>query len=314
MKWIVAFILLSLSAVTRAQTIEYVHTDPLGSPVAITNQAGQVIERMQYEPYGASIGQGNSDRPGYTGHVMDSQSGLTYMQQRYMDPQIGQFLSVDPVTADSASGGNFNRLWYASNNPYGFTDPDGRLVQDGRPNPFDDFQPNQGFRSLPCRGAPVCLASGTSDTPKIPSSRVDLRNQEGINGGHTISEHVGKSDAFLLNRMNQTISIGPVDIYKAEHSTFSSLESANRLVSSTISSNQPKIADWLASPLGRFRPLILNQSFGSITGRAALREGRGYFSKPGSVNFASTRGVRVVLKLSSSSPTGYTVLTAFPTR
>lgn len=56
MKWIAAFILLGLSMVTRAQTIEYVHTDPLGSPVAITNQAGQVIERMQYEPYGASIG------------------------------------------------------------------------------------------------------------------------------------------------------------------------------------------------------------------------------------------------------------------
>jgi hypothetical protein len=31
------------------------------------------------------------------------------------------------VTADSASGSNFNRYWYANNNPYKFTDPDGRL-------------------------------------------------------------------------------------------------------------------------------------------------------------------------------------------
>ena len=134
MKWIVAFMLLSLSMVTRAQTIEYVHTDPLGSPVAITNQAGQVIERMQYEPYGANIGQSNSDRPGYTGHVMDSQSGLTYMQQRYYDPTIGRFLSTDPVTANSVTGANFNRFWYANNNPYRFTDPDGREGKDNGPN------------------------------------------------------------------------------------------------------------------------------------------------------------------------------------
>jgi uncharacterized protein RhaS with RHS repeats len=49
------------------------------------------------------------------------------MQQRYYDPQIGRFLSVDPVTANSGTGANFNRYWYANNNPYKFTDPDGRL-------------------------------------------------------------------------------------------------------------------------------------------------------------------------------------------
>ena len=32
---------------------------------------------------------------------------------------------MDPVTVSSV-GGNFNRYWYANNNPYRFTDPDGR--------------------------------------------------------------------------------------------------------------------------------------------------------------------------------------------
>jgi len=58
--------------------------------------------------------------------VMDAVSGLTYMQQRYYDPQIGRFLSVDPVTAYSNPIGAFNRYWYASDNPYRFKDPDGR--------------------------------------------------------------------------------------------------------------------------------------------------------------------------------------------
>lgn len=62
---------------------------------------------------------------GYTGHVMDAATGLTYMQQRYYDPQVGRFLSVDPVTADGKTGTNFNRYKYASNNPYKFVDPEG---------------------------------------------------------------------------------------------------------------------------------------------------------------------------------------------
>jgi hypothetical protein len=48
------------------------------------------------------------------------------MQQRYYDPQIGRFLSNDPVSANATTGGNFNRYNYANNNPYRFTDPDGR--------------------------------------------------------------------------------------------------------------------------------------------------------------------------------------------
>jgi RHS repeat-associated protein len=105
---------------------KYQHTDALGSPVATTNETGNVIERNDYEPYGAIIGKPNYSGIGYTGHVMDGGTGLTYMQQRYYDQSVGRFLSVDPVTASSITGANFNRYWYASNNPYKNTDPDGR--------------------------------------------------------------------------------------------------------------------------------------------------------------------------------------------
>lgn len=37
-----------------------------------------------------------------------------------------RFLSVDPVKTDQRDGANFNRYWYANNNPYLYTDPDGR--------------------------------------------------------------------------------------------------------------------------------------------------------------------------------------------
>ncbi len=117
-----------------ALTTKYQHTDALGSPVAVTNESGMVIERHDYEPYGAVIGKPHFQGIGYTGHVQDAATGLTYMQQRYYDPQVGLFLSVDPVRPNARSGRNFNRYAYANNNPYRFTDPDGRFAK-GRDEP-----------------------------------------------------------------------------------------------------------------------------------------------------------------------------------
>ena len=91
-----------------------------------TDAAGVVLSRSRYAPFGARLGSSGDDGPGYTGHVEDSVTGLVYAQQRYYDPVIGRFLSPDPVLAGFAQGGNFNRYWYANNNPYRFKDPDGR--------------------------------------------------------------------------------------------------------------------------------------------------------------------------------------------
>lgn len=120
-------LMMGLAMGAQAQTtVEYVHTDALGSPVAVTNAAGAVIERTDYEPYGSMIGKPNYSGVGFTGHVQDGETGLTYMQQRYYDPILGRFLSIDPVMAYSMPVASFNRYWYAGNNPYAFVDPDGR--------------------------------------------------------------------------------------------------------------------------------------------------------------------------------------------
>jgi len=108
-----------------AQTVRYIHTDGLGSPVLVTDKDRNVVELSEYEPYGRLLNRPVTNGPGYTGHVVDASTGLTYMQQRYYDQGIGLFLSVDPVAINSVAS-NFNRYWYANNNPYKSTDPDGR--------------------------------------------------------------------------------------------------------------------------------------------------------------------------------------------
>ena len=121
-------LLLGLAAVptASAQTVTYIHTDALGSVVAESDANGNVIKRYDYEPYGAVVGGQVTDGPEYTGHVSDAATGLSYMQQRYMDPKLGVFLSVDPVAAYEQPVGQFNRYRYANGNPYKFTDPDGQ--------------------------------------------------------------------------------------------------------------------------------------------------------------------------------------------
>ncbi|MGN7831220.1 RHS repeat domain-containing protein [Pseudoxanthomonas sp. 22568] len=127
---LLCLMLWSLWAGAQAQTVRYVHTDALGSVVLMTDASRNVVERNEYEPYGRVLTQPVNDGPGYTGHVQDAATGLTYMQQRYYDPLIGRFLSVDPVTPYSGGIASFNRYWYAGGNPYRFVDPDGRGVWD----------------------------------------------------------------------------------------------------------------------------------------------------------------------------------------
>lgn len=111
------------------ESTKYSHNDALGSPVAVTAATGEVLQRTDYEPLGETIGDTIYDGIGYAGHVMDGLTGLVQMQQRYYDPQLGIFLSADPVSALSDPVGMFNRYRYAASNPYSYVDPDGRQCQ-----------------------------------------------------------------------------------------------------------------------------------------------------------------------------------------
>lgn len=118
---------LALSPTAFGQpVVKYHHTDALGSVAVVTDENRNVVERREYEPYGAQLTPAVQGGPGYTGHVQDAATGLVYMQQRYYDPQLGVFLSVDPVTAYELPISQFHRYRYANNNPYLFIDPDGR--------------------------------------------------------------------------------------------------------------------------------------------------------------------------------------------
>lgn len=106
-------------------SVTYLHVDLLGSPRLATDSGKATVWREHYDPYGNRLS-GNTGRVGYTGHVSDSETGLTYMQARFYDGPVGRFLSTDPVHFSDKNLFTFNRYAYGNNNPYRFTDPDGR--------------------------------------------------------------------------------------------------------------------------------------------------------------------------------------------
>ena len=61
----------------------------------------------------------------YTGREYDEDTGLYYYRNRWYDPEIGRFISEDPI---GFAGGDINLYGYVGNNPLSFTDPSGNYA------------------------------------------------------------------------------------------------------------------------------------------------------------------------------------------
>lgn len=141
-----------------SDSVYYIHTDRLGSNVIMTDNKANVVAKTDYRAYGAAAdNQKKSEAPGYTSHYEDPLTGLTYMQQRYYDSDLGRFISTDPVVARVGDVFNFNRYAYAANSPLNFTDPTGMDYCVGRVN---GVYAAIGY----CGDDPRSLASGPRDS------------------------------------------------------------------------------------------------------------------------------------------------------
>jgi RHS repeat-associated protein len=135
----------SVASVTEFEEIIYYHNDALGSPIAATDANGDVLWREEYAPYGSRLllesqesdcSSGTclpvesawDEKQWFTGKLEESRTGIQYFGARWYEPELGRFLSVDPVGFREDNIFSFNRYSYANNNPYKFIDPDGREV------------------------------------------------------------------------------------------------------------------------------------------------------------------------------------------
>jgi len=114
-----------------ATGIYNVHTDHLDAPVALTDQAGNIVWGAEYEAYGNAVVNEDVDGDGQRvsfdlrrpGQWVDAESGLYYNYFRYYDPGTGRYISSDPI----GLAGGLNIYAYAVGNPLKYIDPLGLI-------------------------------------------------------------------------------------------------------------------------------------------------------------------------------------------
>jgi RHS repeat-associated protein len=112
----------------QAQTV-YFHNDIAGSPIAATDQAGNLLWRESYRPYGERVLKpAAANAQWFHGKQTDPETGMSDFGARNYDPVLGRFLSIDPVDFQDKNIHSFNRYAYGNNNPLKYKDPDGRYA------------------------------------------------------------------------------------------------------------------------------------------------------------------------------------------
>lgn len=107
----------------------YYHPDHLGSSSYITNLDGEVVQHIEYVPFGeVFIEERNSiwNTPYlFNAKEFDEETGLYYYGARYYDPRLSLWMSTDPKELQYPS---VNTYCYVTNNPLKIKDPDGRYI------------------------------------------------------------------------------------------------------------------------------------------------------------------------------------------
>jgi RHS repeat-associated protein len=136
-----------LATIQDEQTYWY-QCDQIGTPQELTDQEGNIVWAADYKVWGemtlrnartdgaATSSQQHAPLPTileqpfmFQGQQFDEETGLHYSRHRYYDPDIGRFISQNPIGLHGGS----NLFAYAPN-PTGWTDPFG-LAKAGNPGP-----------------------------------------------------------------------------------------------------------------------------------------------------------------------------------
>jgi RHS repeat-associated protein len=123
-----------ITRIGASDTITIELKDRLGSTVDTITGASATLRT--YDPFGAArngnmvarhngtLNLGDTIH-GFTGHTHADDVGLIHMLGRVFDPNLGRFLSVDPVVDSDAGSQGLNPYSYIRNNPLSGTDPTG---------------------------------------------------------------------------------------------------------------------------------------------------------------------------------------------
>ncbi len=183
-----------VSRIDAAGAAAYFQFDALGSTVGVLDAAGNALNSYHYLPFGETLAATESvPNPftyvGATG-VLTDDNGLLHMRHRFYDPEIGAFISQDPLRLPA------DHLYaYVSNNPISLIDPEGLRGYAG-------LCYVEGDGMVPCSGpdgeradAPDPIPPGTDAFDLIDQAiNSDCAGRNVMNGLNTVT---GRGDIVI---------------------------------------------------------------------------------------------------------------------
>jgi len=106
----------------------YYHPDHLGSSSYITNLDGEVVQHIEYVPFGEVFVEERNNIWNtpylFNAKEFDEETGLYYYGARYYEPRVSLWISTDPMQEKTL---NITTYAYCINNPVAYIDHDGKF-------------------------------------------------------------------------------------------------------------------------------------------------------------------------------------------
>lgn len=115
-------------------TASYYHANHQGSIVALTAGDGSITDTYLYDPFGVLMGSTGSSNNHFKylgAHgIWDNGDGTLFARARHFHPQLGRFVSRDPLLGSDSGPQTLNRYIYALNSPLNLMDVTGLSARD----------------------------------------------------------------------------------------------------------------------------------------------------------------------------------------
>ncbi|WP_140399140.1 RHS repeat domain-containing protein, partial [Pseudomonas sp. SID14000] len=220
----------------EGQKLYYFHTDQIGTPLELTDSDGQIVWQATYRSWG-EIEQLTVNKVmqniRFQGQYLDCETELHYNTFRYFDPEVGRFITQDPI---GLSGGR-NLYSYAPNS-IGWIDPLGWCSK-------------ALGKNLESSG--VARPQNTAAHHIVGDSAKLAAPARAILNKHGIDVDGAANGVFLPNRFNTDISV-PGILHNGKHPN-SYFESVNKIIANADAAGGK---DAVLKAIGNIRQKLLN--------------------------------------------------------